>query len=426
MLKQTLAFYTGFLHDVGFKVEDDESISRYNRNKSGVGYLPVTTGGLPLVIGSKEQLDKGGDSNIIYHPLTEDALKGESYTIKITKEQMNRMLAMRFLTNLRGLGEALVTKRSSKVTAKQTKLFNQNPDFDEKALSDLIKIVGKAKSSVVNRHLVGIYLHSKGVQFEGHPVKRLAKVSSSLRDALESKDKDVWGVEKISRVRRKAIIQLIDTILPGVNEDAYTHGSNNKTAPYFDAMTNAFLNLSYQLDTIEHTCSSLYNDELMIKPKYEWVDKLTNLAKLAAPIPPLRGNMGNDVVGQAAFSVSKNTPEIKESATPQVDQGTPNQPTPNESTPTPSTPASDSTHPFFNNSTPEQVANVNTGNVYNPTMAPVNQMPQQNPAMSHLGGGAPVNNTGGSHPFLANGNNQMNTMQNTGMPMGTPTGNGMF
>ncbi|AFI55436.1 hypothetical protein TSMG0153 [Halocynthia phage JM-2012] len=395
MLKNTLAFYTNFLTDVGFKIEEDNSISKYIRGSKGVSFKPVKTEGVPLVMGTQEILDSEDNDNVIYHPLTEDALKGESWTIKVTKDQINAMIRMRLLKSLIGLGSAIVEKRNAKITPKQTKLFNQNPDFDDKALAVLGSILSKAKASVVSRHVVGIYLHSKNCKYDGHDVKRLASVTSPLYDILDNGEKEIWGVKNVSFKAQRAIKQLISTVLPGVNDDQYTYGSNSKTAPYFDALANAFLNLSYQLDSIEKTCKTLFNDELSITPTYEWVDGLTQLAKLAMPIPPLRGNLGNDIIGQAAFSVpngrGKGIDESKPSsntATSNVPSNTPTQPQPTESS-----------HPLFNNN---QVASSPM-----PTSSPM--MPSSQPAQS-------------AHPLFAN--NQTVTPQVSSPMMPGQSGNG--
>lgn len=416
MLENTLKFYEQFLPDVGFQIDESEShaLSKYTRGKKGVSFIPVKADGLPVVLGTKENLNKSGDDNVIYHPLTEDALKGESFTIKITKDQINSMIRMRFVTCLLGLGRALVEKRNAKVTAKQIKLFNQNPDFDEDALATLEAILSKAKNSVVSRHVIGIYLHSKNCKFEGHEVKRLAKVSSSLYNVLDSGEKEIWGVKRVKTESgktiavkvssQKAIKQLMDTILPGLNDDQYTSGSNNKTAPYFDALANAYLNVSYQLDTIESTCKSLFHDELSIKPKYEWVQGLTHLAKLAMPIPALRGNLGNDVIGQAAFDVSPgHKPSIKETDKPTTTT------TPQSTTSEPAKAEPENTgHPFFGGGQPQQ------------TTQPLVQQPIQQPVTTPMVTPQAQPQAQGSHPFFGGGGGQPqqpnNVLTNTGMP----------
>lgn len=378
MIKDTIEFYTAFLTDVGFKIDDDGVISKYSRKKNGVSWLPIKADGNPLVMGTKERLDAEDDGSIIYHPLTEDALKGESYTIKVTKDQINAMTRMRFIGALLGLGKALVEKRNAKVTPKQTKLFNLNPNFDETALTALTKILSRAKSSVVSRHVLGVYLHSKNCTFEGHDVKRLAKVSSALYDTLDKGDKEIWGVKNVTIKAQKAIKQLMDTVLPGVNDDAYSHGSNNKTAPYFDSIANAFLNISYQLDSIETTCKTLFNDELIDSPKYEWVSNLPNLVRIAMPIPPLRGNMGNEIMGNAAFDVPKHEATINETSKPKVNKPKVNTPQVDVS--------EESTHPMFRNKVAQPVQQT-----FHQPMRP--QAPQQQQSSTH-----PLfNNNGGGN-----------------------------
>lgn len=402
MLENTLKFYEGFLTDAGFDIdkENEHALRKYTRKKTGVSFIPVKADGLPVVLGTKDNLNKSTDDNVIYHPLTEDALKGESFTVKITKDQINSMIRMRFVTCLLGLGAALVEKRNAKVTPKQTKLFNQNPDFDEKALKALQDILGRAKNSVVTRHVIGIYLHSKNCKFEGHEVKRLAKVSSSLYNALDTGEKEIWGVKNVTFKAQKAIKQLIDSILPGINDDQYTHGSNNKTAPYFDSLANAFLNVSYQLDTIESTCKSLFHDELSVRPQYEWVEGLTHLAKLAMPIPALRGNLGNDVIGQAAFDVAPgHKPTISE--TGKVDAH-PNKVAGGEDVTVKEEPVNTG-HPMFGGGQQTQTVTP----VATPMTSPMT--PQVAPQQS------------GGHPLFGGGNvntggQQSNVLVNTGMP----------
>lgn len=305
-------FWTQILPDFGFQTDEDGKILYWHRDKKGVKYIPLVASGTTrnIVIPTSKTLRDEEGKDIIFHPLTENALKGTSYNFRLFSKQGSRIIDTRLRLLLLGLGKIIIDHKSKVAKGgKKQRIINLNPDWNEKAQAKLVRLLNSTTRSDPKKHLIGIYTHAENAKLDGKDVTRISNVSSALLDQLTLDGKEVLGIP-VSKAEKKALIQLINTVLPGVNEKEYDAGSNSKVAPYFEAYVKAWLNVSEKLDeTVKIFGAKNFYDEFIPLPTYEWVnDFLTNLPKLSRVIQPQLGNIGDDIIGKITHNIEAAAP----------------------------------------------------------------------------------------------------------------------
>ena len=148
---------------------------------------------------------------------------------------------------------------------------------------------------------------------------RLCVVSMPLLDS-DDEARTLFD-HKVRKRDFTSIPALFEYILPGVNDNAYSYGTHNKTAPFFHALMLSYLNLAKQLNQrIELFKEHLVDvDELTIDVSFE--AEMGCLSDMRDEIPVLDGNQG-DV--EVASSVPANTQASNAAPTPNTTTAKPN------------------------------------------------------------------------------------------------------
>lgn len=301
---QAIELFKGVLSDAGCTFDEDGTIRTHENVSGGVKHPKLKIDNLPVVLPYQDQLDKPEGTSLIFAPLHENVLAGESAMIAALKQIINRNLSLRAKVLLTTV--AVLCVNEVPVTPALRGVLNRNPNVNKTTVAALKKLLSRA-GNTATRSVLGVYLTSKDVKYKGRKVKRLATVSSSLRRDLELGK--TWDVT-MGKSTRESIINLIDTVLPGLNEDAYTFGSNDDTAPRFAALVTAYYNISNRLVELEEDAyEALGADAAEIcavlppLPKHEWIDQISNLYMLGKAFPALAGNLGNEIVGKEGVTV---------------------------------------------------------------------------------------------------------------------------
>jgi len=296
--KQTLEFFKSLLSDAGCVFSDDGVISSTYLKSGTLATKQVDIEGLPVVLPTPERLNEPEGETIVFAPLCENVLQGESAIITMLKKVLNQSINQRIGILMSSIATLAIDERS--YSPKMRALINKNPDLRDKTIKPLKKLISRV-GHLPTQHILGIYLTSKNVEFEGRKVKRKASVSSTLLDELSNGK--TWGVD-MPKCDARAIATLIESIMPGVNEDNYTYGSNSTVAPNFHAIASAFLNVSMRLTEVETIVYKYLDSEaLAIIPEpasNSWADGLEDLYVMEKAFPSLTGNNGNTIVGKTA------------------------------------------------------------------------------------------------------------------------------
>lgn len=270
-----IEFYTKVLEGFNLQVSDDGFI----RVRGGDEVLMC--GGKTLVlplpdhINSAFTTDDDGKTvvaKVLYNPINEDIVRGDSASLKTTKLFAEQHLGF----SIACIGELLLRLACDKNLQQSTKLeinkfmkdiliaSNQNVKhiIDEKTLSNWTSICNEFTKD--GDALVEIFLKKKGT-YNGKEYNRLAVLHSKLYDELLKADKDtpLGGI----KLRNKDIMifrTIFSYVLGELSEDnTICVGSNNAESPAFVSLMILYIKrmerITNLLESLKHVDESIYD-----------------------------------------------------------------------------------------------------------------------------------------------------------------------
>lgn len=182
-----------------------------------------------------------------FHPLAENSLKRRSPMLTAIQTSLQ--------TRLFTVGYLLITSLLHAAAAqKNGTLKSTAPDLLKfmVGLEDVTDDTGRFFAALAekmgnkdpSRNLFNVYLKHGG-QLKGEKYLRICSVTSPLVKALEeaqvrgaakSGGLEVWGVTAKRKMDVGVLLRVIKTIFPLIETEGYTVGSNDKIAPYCDAL----------------------------------------------------------------------------------------------------------------------------------------------------------------------------------------------
>lgn len=276
---------------------------------------PVFINKRRLVLPTYEILREGvGDQRVAFHPIEENFIaKSESPVLKTLRRFATLKLTAhtsRLMMQLMKL--AVDASRHSALTPKQSEFLSHVPDVTKKTQVTLEKILKKINPSG-DANLVNLYIRMGG-EHKGVKYHRLGVVSFPLLNELD----DITGTEKSNAVeeiygvkpQRKLDFPMIKALMlylfpGGLETGTYSYGSNDQTAPAFDALMHAFLNVANRINHVVKLFKDHLEDEELtsykeLLLKTSWEDAVEDLSKFKGQIPPLSGNIDETALSEPA------------------------------------------------------------------------------------------------------------------------------
>lgn len=250
-----------------------------------------------VAIPTRDNLNRSGRDNLlIFHPLMEGLVGGESPVIgKLRRAYGIRMTfaaSALFKTLLAG---ATHTTEYNKFSPSQMRLFKAFSEISEKTIKQWDRIVRMAieKHGATNA-FVDVYTN-RNVMHDGQPCSRVTSVRFPIYEELIRSDKMIFGKDiQLSTVDRANFRSLFEFTFPGIEEkDHYTHGTNSRIAPYLDALLGAFGKLFKIVNDLYDEFSSVIIMEENIRVELDWPEWFTDiesLKTLAQSVPQQYGN----------------------------------------------------------------------------------------------------------------------------------------
>lgn len=233
--------------------------------------------------------------HIVFHPLSEDVLSGQSPVMRSL-----RLLVLNKLNDTIGklAGAILIimanTKSHGSLTSTQMNYLKSLPSVDEKCVANFNKILDEVESSG-GKKFINIYLRRAG-QVRDVNYKRKASVSFPIIDELNSDDQTIYGVSGLRKGDIKVYKALFDLILPDADvQDTYSEGSNSNIATYYHALLLAFANVANTLNrtstVLKEPLTRLLGENVVID--LGWTDDIEDLNKFRDLIPSCPFNVGD-------------------------------------------------------------------------------------------------------------------------------------
>lgn len=254
-----------------------------------------------LVMPTEERLRSGDWTGTQpFHPLSENALRGESVVLKKLRVLAAARLTGVTQTAVQMLCEiAADTKLHAKLSPSASKFLDHATKADAKTMDKLKAVMDKV--SITGDHrLLAFYFNRPGEQKKSS-YTRSCRVDFPVFDEFKHKESLVFGVKM--RIADKEVAKGIFEWLFDIDDvadvdtqdlfDKYGSGTTSLNVPYFTTLMNSFVKVANQLNNklklFKKTHGELVN---ALHIDTTWAEELADLSKYRDLIPPLRGNEG--------------------------------------------------------------------------------------------------------------------------------------
>jgi hypothetical protein len=301
-MKKVVELYQGILPAIGLTVGNNDQIFM------GGGELGECS---PVIIDNKhlylptDEFLKNSDlrEQVAFHPLAEDTLKKRSPVLTAIQNGFNLRLYSAGAFLIEALLNACIKQKSGDAISnpRLLKYISGNEDCDEKVKTFFLNI-SKVIQADQSKKLFNVYLRHGNEANDGssrqcviasplvHELERIASIGSSKTGGLK-----VWGVESPRKKDVELLANLIKTIFPGIENRSYSTGSNDKIAPYCDALFNALKPINEDIidaakalakiepvsSTIEYLCIDLTPVDNMLAMKEDYDILRNSIVKTA-------------------------------------------------------------------------------------------------------------------------------------------------
>lgn len=255
--------------------------------------LPTKIDNKTLLLPTKTNLKTiDPETAMIFHPFREHFNRGESPVVKKLRHTFNIRANYALLTLMDDLLELIMTPAvHSKFGPRQRELLRAVGDVPAKTrIAFIDEIVTKRLKAAPRAAILNIYLKKAGT-FHGKRHPRVGVTTFPIYEFLTNE-----RPSGISADAAKAIMNLVEYVLPGSRDDAesYNSFSDSQDIPWLDC----FLNTAYTISSRIHEVTELFKDFIPEKPyrvfNHEWLDEITNLGKYKKEILLIPDQAGND------------------------------------------------------------------------------------------------------------------------------------
>lgn len=263
-MDKLIDFYKRTLESVGFKYNGNGNIIRVSSKGKEV---VVMQDGKPMVLPTKEhvdtlvELDDNGDpciKKILFNPLNEDMVKGDSHSLVKLKDTVSTMLNYSIFTSCIlllhvGKEKHLQVDIPMDVTDYLSSLSqidrgnNVKVLIDDTTISNWEKIYDKmASDGFTHKSFINIFIKKRGRDSKGEMSNRLTVLNSNFLTDLEELLEEKTPVYMDIKLRPKDIKVYIATmrfILEDLDEknNTLSIGSNDGLAPAFVSLFTTYL-----------------------------------------------------------------------------------------------------------------------------------------------------------------------------------------
>jgi hypothetical protein len=286
-----LELYTSLLKVANLSVSEDGFVSTNFNGKTA----PTMVDGKRLVLPTPAHLARtAGNSEIIFHPLSENMMRDSSIILDAYRTAINSRI---HYTVGMLMSELLIIASSpglhANLSPDQSEFLNKVKNADDKTVEVFNKLLIKMAESQQKDVIVNVYI-KRGGYLGDKKFQRVGIVTFPFYQEL-LKGEDVYGV-KLRVKDRETIIKLLEYVFPQIADpEAYNVGINAKLAPNIEALMKVIIGIGSLINDQISLFGSLMDnpDEMMIEA--EWVSTFENLDVMRPElllIPMQAGNEG--------------------------------------------------------------------------------------------------------------------------------------
>jgi hypothetical protein len=286
---ELLDLYKSILKFAGMDANPDGFIST---GKDGT--RPTIISDKRLVLPTEYQLrNPNPKEKMVFHPLSEDVIRGESEVVSTLKHNINiRLNAATAIVADTLLRIVASPSWHSRLSPEQSAVLLDIKESDEKAVKNFSDyFLEKAKESV-GKIFLNIYLR-KGGTVKGQRYAYAGIVTFPFYQSLKD------GTLETKRTKDKEIFrQLMEYIFPGIeieNTEEYNQGSNSQDARCLDSLMKTSGVIASRLNEIMKLYEEFIDEEERMLFDMDWTEAFNDLSIMRSQIrlvPPQAGNSG--------------------------------------------------------------------------------------------------------------------------------------
>ena len=292
-----IEIYKVILANAGMIADDEGFVSA---NLSEDLREPIMIGDRRLVLPTRNQLATTNiGSRVIFHPLHESLIRGESDVMTRTRELANARLNIAFSYFMLALLQ-LATSPTEHVHLKpdQTLFMDCLQEIEEGITETFDKILKAMGVSQDGKCFMRIFV-KRGGKIEGRSCQRLAVVSFPLYEELIKRPASgqpnmVYGV-RVKKAERETLISLLEYMVPHIGvPDFYNRGSYSTEAPTLDCVMQAIRATGALINEMAELFDRFIPESNKWLFPMDWVETFKDLSKIRAKINLIPSQPGNE------------------------------------------------------------------------------------------------------------------------------------
>jgi hypothetical protein len=300
-LSKIIELYSSILRFSGLEPNAEGFISAVVADKKEPAFID----GARMVLPTDNHLRnfvKG--EKIIFHPLTENILRGESEVIQKLKTSINVKLNYTIGIVAQSLLKLIASPElHHRLNSEQLEIMRSINDCDEKAVVNFINYMLGGYKTKTDRLFVNIYL-KRGGNVGDKRFARVGIVSFPFYEELTQGKVDKLRVKDVETFK-----QLFKFVFPDIdNKEHYNIGSNSSVAPFLDSLMRTASNIASCLNDVIQQYKEFIDDADSINFDSDWMDDFDNLEDLKSEIRRIPVQQGNE--GSIGHENSINRVEI--------------------------------------------------------------------------------------------------------------------
>lgn len=287
MSKKLIEIYTSILSYSGLAADSQGCVNIVNGDKRE----PLFINGQRVVLPTDEQLRNfDNKERIVFHPLTENILRGESEVLTKLRQVINVRLNCTITAIATQLLSLVASSSQHKLlNPEQQELLISVQEVDSKTIDNFISYALGATKVNAERVFVNIFL-KRGPNIRGKRHSRGGIVSFPMYEQL-LEDK----IEKIRVKDKQTFREIMKFILPEIEvEETYNFGSDSNVAPFLEALLRTSANIASRLNDILILYKDFIDDADKLMFDAEWMEYFQDMDALLPEIRKVPVQIGND------------------------------------------------------------------------------------------------------------------------------------
>lgn len=290
-MSKLIELYTSILRAAGMVSDSDGFVSLNNQLYNGTPNSQALIGGKRIVLPTDYQLRNPSPNVIFFHPLREQAQRGESETVAKLRNVIGIRLNFTFQAVMNEMIELAKNRgRHKTLDPDQAVALMSVKDVTDGTHVAFTELVQRADMDD-GKPWISIYVKKSAVVGDRNYF-RAGIVSFPMYKEIKEAEKPLGFA--ISEKERVNILRLMEYILPGIDtEHSYDRGSNSGVAPHMDALMKAFDAVASRLNQHVDTFHDVFSHK-GLRIDSEWVEGMQDLEAMQPYIQMVPQQPGNE------------------------------------------------------------------------------------------------------------------------------------